>query len=127
MLLSISPESDKAIAAVLNRALEGANAAGDFLKEKLPDVLQQLLLWNIWKHSLVVALYLTVMVLSVLLIRKAWKENWDEAVAAFVTFVGIFACVIFSLIMISSLFELVQLLVAPKVWLLEYAANLLKS
>ena len=127
MLLSISPESDKAIAAVLNRALEGANAAGDFLKEQLPDVLQQLLLWNIWKHSLVVALCPTVIVLSVLLIRKAWKEDWDEPIWVPITFICLFACAICPLVMLGSLFEIVQIVVAPKIWLLEYAANLLKS
>lgn len=117
---------------VLQGAISQATKGAEFLREQIPDILQQLLMWNLAKDGLLVALAM----LSVFIAYKAtfkWADQsrssydneWKLPKIASAIF-GIIASGITTVFAVIALFDAVKILVAPKVWLLEYAAELVR-
>lgn len=120
----MNEQLQQALAELLGKANNGIDNAGVFLASELPEVIQQLLSWHmtlslIWLFGFLC----TSIVLGFLFwfcVKKEAKEgDWGP---------GVFICVIFSVIsfvgIISHASEVLQIWIAPKVWLIEYAANL---
>lgn len=109
---------------ILGKAIEAATSTGDFLKEQIPDVVNQLIKWTIVSNTVGVLFGSLALVGSYKMAKAAmascrgYREFW-----AF----GVVASIIPGLAMtISSGMELIKILVAPKLWLLEYAAHLMR-
>lgn len=101
--------------------------AKSFVLSELPDVLQQYLLFNTVKSCGYTVLGLILVILCIYGLYKVIKNSeHDEGkiglVLSFsmVTIIG--GCMFF-----SNLVEAIQLLIAPKVWLLENLSYILKS
>lgn len=128
-------KTDEVLAAILTNGLETAEKTGQFLKEQLPDVVQQLLMWNIancimW-ISVVLIYYIVYSVGWVKFTKKAeasdmYSSSRDWAYT-FKLVGGVIGVLIATPILMMYLSELLKLLIAPKVWLLEYAANIIRS
>lgn len=107
----------------LTTLLDKSLSAVDFMVAELPEVIQQLLLWKMWENliyftvSLIAAL--TVWVVATCLYRN---DNSHDRVMWFV-----FAFLV-SLVVLLLGFNVtwLQILIAPKVYLIEYAASLAK-
>ena len=120
----MNEELQKALGELLNKANNGIDAASGFLAAELPDVIQQLLMWNIW-HSIIwgVLYFLCFSVClwgSVKCIRYTMKE--PELTVANIFPIG--GAILFSLCSIDEFSTALQIWIAPKVWLLEYASKL---
>lgn len=97
----------------------------DFAVAQMPDVINQLLYWNFTKSFLLFLLSITLIGLSlggiVYSIRKMIKENY--------VFKDIHVAIIFvaSLLIMPSIFlfsiEWLKILIAPKIFVLEYMKN----
>ena len=110
-----------------------ATAVGDvkdFTVAQAPDVIQQYLYWGIGKSVFTIALSAIVLFLSYKSIFK-WTDQRMEygmvkggKLAAMLGggFMSAAACVA----LITSAYDLVQILLAPKIYLIESAARLLK-
>lgn len=101
--------------------------AKSFVLTELPDVLQQYLLFNTVKSCGYTVLGLVLVIACIYGIYKLIKiHDFSEGdVAIFilsVIFLIIGGCMFF-----TNLVETIQLLLAPKVWLLENLSNILKS
>lgn len=139
---------DQAIAQVLTTALDVAKKTGTWLQGQVPDVVHQLITFHI-------AVNVMQMTLATLWISafayaasrfpaayEAGREAYDkrhrdwgsyditDMPMGFVWTVGGMVGAVGAVVSIITLFstsvDLVELLVAPKVWLLEYAAQLVK-
>jgi hypothetical protein len=167
----MNEELQQAIVAVIESMTGVAQSAYAFGAEQLPDVVQQLLLWNMMRSIICFGLGLILLAASVFILtrsfsgkqlaarkaaadnaRRAYEagESWtryenlstvtsimyddimrrertilaDEENVAICFGTAIFG-VVGLLIMFSNLTWL-HILVAPKVWLIEYAAGLVK-
>ena len=101
--------------------------AKSFVLSELPDVLQQYLLFNTVKSCGYTVLGFIIVILCIYGIYKVIKsseynEGKSGLVLSFSVFTVIGGCMFF-----SNLVEAVQLLIAPKVWLLENLSYILKS
>lgn len=130
-----------ALAEMLGKANAGIDAGASFLQAQLPDVIQQLLLWKaaISIVSSLAAVALVILWLAVFAklfpVTKAkeaaWanSKNWIRQGDAYFT-LGIAALIsgIVALITASNLFSMawLQIWLAPKIYLIEYAASLAK-
>lgn len=117
-----------AITELINKALSGADTAKDFIVSEAPEFVQQLIAWNFTWSLILWCIGIVFICLSIIIPYKTWKKNdtqyWDEEwlllflipVVGFVP--GIF--------MFAENFDWLKIWIAPKVWLVEYAATLVK-
>lgn len=124
--MATSNKAEEVLATVLQKAMEVAEKTGDFVTEQAPDVVQQLLVWKL-AQALVVGLMCAVVFFTCAyhvyrVLRAERPEEWHGPVAMM--------CVIFGtpsfMMMVPYLLEALQIWLAPKVYLIEYTANLLK-
>jgi len=120
---------NEALALLINTALEGVDASVGFLQAELPDIVQQLLTW----HFVESLIYFTVgtVLLSILLVIDIMVGRWvvkeeDDEVLFMYLIPGCIGRLILYIVPLAFLnITWLQIWVAPKVWLLEYAAKLL--
>ena len=115
----------------LTEILSGVLTAKDFVLAELPEVLTQLLLWKFW-HSLIIASLGVVVLICVLHFMTVYikkvidlgKTNDDYYL--WLIPMSIIGIPISMAAFISINITWLQIWVAPKVYLIEYAASLTK-
>lgn len=133
----MNDQMQQALVAILNKTMSGIEAGTSFLQAELPEVIHQLLYWKL-------ASSLLAMLISIIVIFAYWrfirafmkseggsalKDSWGEPTG--LAFAGLGAggsASVFSFIVIlCDGFTAMQIALAPKVYLIEYAASLAKS
>ena len=114
-----------ALSELLNKANNGIDGASDFLVDELPDVIYQLLLW----HGVYSAIISVLCIAALIVLYKASKtlskkdsEFYDSPELIIILIccwlvVGVSVAVNFNLAWL-------QIWIAPKAWIIEYAAKL---
>lgn len=101
--------------------------AKSFVLSELPDVLQQYLLFNTIKSCGYTLLGLTLIIACIYGIYKTIKKpNYSDKDASIFILLIIFT-IIGGTMFFTNLVEAIQILIAPKVWLLENLSYILKS
>ena len=131
----MNEELQKALAELLGKANEGIDAASGFLAAELPEVIQQLLIWHgVWSFILffiaVILIPSSFMVVFKVLKGKDIEDHWANASSQYdpMSLNGLFSLIsgvvgiMFGFACLN--FKWLQIWIAPKVWLLEYAAKL---
>jgi len=142
----MTEELQQAIVKVIESMTGVAQSAYSFGAEQLPDVVQQLILFNMLKSGALFALSVFVLWLWIYATYRQIKNKpqpgeyardgiwWDvqqqkiQPEFAWV-FWGVFggaAAICALIVAISYGLEFLKIAVAPKVWLIEYAAGLVK-
>lgn len=141
----MNEQVQQALADILNKTMEGVEAGASFLQAELPDVVQQLLIWKA-AESLIYGVLGVVLAVSIYKItraqinqklapeesRRRFQANMiydeDGDMHAGIVFFGSAAFFggILSLCMIEGLKTALQIWLAPKIYLIEYAASLAK-
>lgn len=140
---------NEALAGLITKAVSGAEAAGDFLLAEVPEVIHQLLLWKTVSLSLTTLTFLMLVLLCIYLIGKVagsyseavrsenkssiwvdyidYRKRYEPSVCTGLSFILITVCIVFlSIGFFSNGGGLLKIWLAPKVWLLEYGAALVK-
>lgn len=120
-------KAEEVMAAVLQKALEVAEKTGDFVTDQAPDVVHQLLVWKLASSVLVAAVLLFVAAIFARLVYRAtkWKDDDRDAQAACVV-AGTVGAALCGAAGVSAAITALQIWLAPKVYLIEYAASLVK-
>lgn len=128
----MNEETEKLLNEALAGAIDAVKTTGNFVVEQAPDLIRQLLLYNTVMLSAWVLLGVVVLIATGLIVRKAWKwektlRGGDSGVGLAlggISFVigGILGCTL----IFGHISELIKIVLAPKIWLLEYAASLVK-
>lgn len=146
----MNEQANKILTELLQKASNGIDAAVSFSQAQIPDVIHQLLLWNAVSSiiSQVVAL-IVFPVVAILLYRglkqrgekvesQGWRGYtfvgrsifWDED--GDFSFPGFMCCMVGGLAMVwcalavTLNFDWLKIWLAPKLYLIEYAAHLVK-
>lgn len=118
----------------LVEAIESAKNGVEWLKGQIPDVLTQFVHWKIAENAISFVVFAILTFISGRYFFKLIKwfnsdkpasEDTSFAACWGVFFTAVFM-IIFGCIAYGDLKDLVELIVAPKVYLLEYAADLVK-
>jgi len=129
-------ETDKQLAEILKKGLETAEKTGNFIVEQAPDLIRQLLIWKTVEYSVYVILGISLIIYFyrwTKKVSKEMKENEDDfedyfmdSFANILIAIGQLSLLIIGMILIAeNLQDLIQIVFAPKVYLIEYSAKLL--
>lgn len=117
----------------LKQLIEASTTAAEWTAQQLPEVIEQLILWKMVESLLWFTASITLMAVGLYILYKFIKkckevDNFidDEVLPIISVFVsvGIIISIVASIAMID--FDWLQIIIAPKLYLIEYAANLIK-
>lgn len=121
-----------ALAKLLEKASSGIDSASVFLQAQIPDVVHQFLMWRLWESAInnFLAILLSFFAYKLICEMKRPSKDtnslfgrMDGDMDFLFTFV-IFVCLCFSSYrMINN--DFIQILVAPKIYLIEQAAKII--
>lgn len=142
--MTINDNLQNAVAQVLLAAIQTAKQTGDWVKGQLPGIVHQLLTWNLISDCLTILFTLLLVGIFALSLKRFFSSYKKEKEvykgcfditdmpyygfpwACWLLFDGIFTAV-FIIASVLDIYDAFEIWFAPKVWLLEYAAHLLKS
>lgn len=113
----------------LQKAIDAATSTGDFIVGQIPDVVQQILTWNLVQAIIICVI--TAIVFFFLFqygkrvnAKGRGEHDDDKRIAGMVVMIA--SSFISFFVFTCNMMKAVQIYVAPKLWLLEYAVGLLK-
>ncbi|MEL5280834.1 hypothetical protein PTR01_21305 [Serratia bockelmannii] len=113
---------------LINRAASGIDQAVDFSKAQLPDVIHQLMIWKAVSYSLRIFTFLMLLTFCAFLLRKGvalLREDIRSNTGFVLTLPSLIVSLGLFIDLCGSIGSAIQLWLAPKVWLIEYAAQLM--
>jgi len=126
----MNEQLQQALSDLINRSLTGLDKAGDFLNAEIPAVIQQLLLWH-GVYEFIMFLIGVAFIVGVVYGNyrhfKWLRANWEQVDGDPVLIFHIFQIGWIPLICYFINLQWLQIWIAPKVWLLEYAAQFVKG
>lgn len=107
----------------VEKVFEQLEKGYDFTMDQMPDLIQQFFLWHTLNHAFWLLVWASLFIIGLVWFRKAskkiseygYKEKWE--IRQLVSILGSFVGIIGSLIKIP---DLIFILAAPKLYLLEY-------
>lgn len=127
----MSEETENTINEALIRMVDGVEQAGDFLAQEVPEVIGQLLRWHAVESGIYTALFVAVLAFYIWanLKQARWlrRRKWSyldsvELPLMFGNLIGQPAAI--ALLCILWDLRWLQIWIAPKLYLVEYAATL---
>lgn len=107
----------------LAEALKGAQAAGKdvyaFLQQQAPDLVEQLIRWEIWSSAYGLAFGAVLLTVGVIWLWAKWDED-QMPLAFFPLILGTFVTGV-------NVYDLLKVLSAPKLVVLEYVSKMISS
>lgn len=141
----MNEQLQQALAELLNKTLNGIDAGAALLQAELPEVIQQLLLWYAVKGVVQGLFGLFIMCLFFFIVYKActskpedgttnvfWNKcSYKEDLEFEFGWIMVFSSgtpfvLMLGLCNMADIMSSLQILIAPKVWLIEYATTLAK-
>ena len=119
-----------ALVEILNRAISGIDSSVAFMQSELPDVIRQLLTWYAVK-SATYSLFGIIIIITYLVGWKMWiKRCENNSISPDVIELFAFPALLGMLPFLTAAcmidLQWLQIWIAPKIWLMEYAAELVK-
>lgn len=128
---------EKSLVTILDKTIAGVEQGVAFLSTEIPDVIRQLLMWHGIKNLIYFFVAMACIVPAVYFAKKSvyvtrvdgfeWFDDCDPTkegmTAIFWSIIA--ACMIIPIIIFLNI-EWLQIWIAPKVWLIEYASSLVK-
>ena len=129
-------ETDKQLAEILKKGLETAEQTGNFIVEQAPDLIRQLLIWKTVEYAVIISIGIALLIFFFKWTKKVGREmkekDYDfedyfmDSFANIMIALGYLSAFIVGIIMIGdNLQNLIQIVFAPKIYLIEYTAKLL--
>lgn len=127
---ALEAKSSELLVKMIDVTVQSVSDVVEFGKQQIPEVIHQLIMWNIAKVSIWMILGLVIAIFLCQVGNKL-KPSLNQSEKGLGTFVqGIFWAVglaVGGTIFVKNLFEVAYIVIAPKVWLIEYAAQLIKK
>lgn len=120
---------ESSLVSIIQSVQTGVQAGVTFLSAEIPDVLRQLLMWKMVKAIFYGVVYIVLMVVSLYFLRmthKAEPYRADNPALALGWLACLLSAVFFLFATAKTVLVSIQIWIAPKVWLIEYAASLVK-
>lgn len=122
----------KALAEIIGKVNNGINGAASFMSAQLPDVVNQLLTWYAAKSLIMCSLALVVLVVWFFAERyaintlRANRADTDTWLLGYVVVGSAIRIAPVMLVGCTVNIDWLKIWLAPKIWLIEYAASLAK-
>lgn len=133
----MNDQMQQALAAILKKTMSGIEEGTSFLRAELPDVIHQLLAWKLASSLLAMLISIIVIFVYWRLVRvfmkseidSALKDSWGNPTPHVFAGLVIGGCAsaVSLIVILTDSFTALQIALAPKVYLIEYAASLAKQ
>lgn len=142
---NMQEEAQKVLVELLQKANAGIDSAVSFSQAQIPDVIHELLVWNsvssIYMQTLGLLIFVAAFSIGKAILTRYAKakvgdDNWvlDHCYEyakciSFPAFISIALCgaaVVVGILMVAANFDWLKIWLAPKLYLIEYAAYLIK-
>lgn len=134
----MNDELSKALVEIINSTKDVVDGGMAFLGQQIPDVIQQLLMWKMVQAGGLAVLFLVAGLASIKIvvwaIKKSKREKgeakegryayYDDTWLVPVYMIAPFSGVVSFVLATVNLFTALQIWIAPKVYLIEYAASM---
>ena len=118
---------NQSLAIIIQKATTGVESGINFLSDQIPDVIHQLLMWKMAESIFLVVCSILVIFLWGYGLKKASEydayDSWGVPVAAIGGCASIGAMIIF----FTYSLKVLEIWIAPKIYLIEYVPNSLES
>ncbi|MDM8575039.1 hypothetical protein QU972_26455 [Escherichia coli] len=118
-------QANKILVELLRKASNGIDAAVSFSQAQIPDVIHQLLMWHAVSSAGIQAICVLVIIACVYLMIFAWNKG-DDADIVLLSLLVTSGIAITSIVVFFNYFDWLKIWLAPKLYLIEYAASLVK-
>lgn len=130
-----------ALASILQRSITAVDAGVAFLSAEIPDVIQQLLMWHAVSSFIAFFLSMLVGLVSLCIFwpnikrgkkledhkyEETWTHNWYGHLENPIPYLSLGGIIFVCGAITSSNMAWLQIWIAPKIFLIEYAASLVK-
>ena len=126
-----------ALTSLINKSLGGLDAATDVLTAELPEVITQLLLWYGVSSFIYSVVGLSLTGVSIWIVKETYSrfkkaekgtylKDYDGDINMGVLVNGLVSAIVFMVVIIMFNLTWLKIWIAPKIWLIEYAASLAK-
>lgn len=125
----------KALAEIITKATTGLNKSVDFLGAQLPDVVRQALAWNfayylMWFIVCAIVIFLMTYynIKQAKWVRAKLKEDsdWFDDEESMIMLLNLLQLIPIVFVICCMNVQWLKIWLAPKIWLIEYAARLVK-
>lgn len=121
----MNEQLQQAITKMIEKALSGLDAGAEFLAGEIPDVVMQLMLWN-GVRSMLMCIFGILFIIAGAYIVKRYHKSVADSCSGGAEPLMLFTHAWPAIGLFFVNIEWLQILIAPKVWLIEYAASLVK-
>ena len=118
---------------ILTELIQSVQAVKDFAIEQASDVVLQLLAWHFWQATISSVISIAVLVAIIIAVRYFIKRGVKEkgpldiGDSIFVSAMTIILCIAPTVAFVCNAGTALKIWIAPKLWLIEYAASLVQS
>lgn len=130
MAQQLEAKASELLVKMIDVTVQSVSDVVEFGKQQIPEIIQQLLMWNALKASIWVIVAVVFSVFLCTMVNRA-KPKLDKLESGFGTFIQILgwliAVVVGGSVFMINLLQAAYIWIAPKVWLIEYAAELIKK
>lgn len=130
MAQQLEAKASELLVKMIDVTVQSVSDVVEFGKQQIPEVIHQLLMWNVLKASIWVVVAVVFSIFLCTVVNRA-KPVLNESESGFGTFIQILgwliAMVVGGSVFMINLLQAAYILIAPKVWLIEYAAELIKK
>lgn len=123
----MNEQLQKALADMIGKSIAAFEHGAEFLSGQIPDVVHQLLLWYAVKNGIMAAVAVLVAIVGGIGVYKAFVWERKEGNGDYFGFAmgsGISGVVVVSVVGHLWNLQWLQIWIAPKIWLIEYAARM---
>lgn len=118
------------LVSIIQQVQSGVSAGVSFLSAEIPDVIRQLLLWKMVEAIVTVIVCVAALIAFGFAVRASLKHDsknyWSDSIFPVSMFGGLFIALPSVIGIYCMGLTALQIWIAPKVWLIEYAASLVK-
>lgn len=125
--ITASQGLEGALVDIIQQVSGGVKQGVNFLQQEIPDVVKQLLVWKLCEALVMMVFCLLLTTSYIICVVKLWDHHSaDEFMPPLLVLGGIFLLAPTLFGVGASILTALQIYIAPKVWLIEYAASLVK-
>jgi hypothetical protein len=127
---ALEAKASELLVKMIDVTVQSVSDVVEFGKQQIPEVIHQLIMWNIAKVSIwmIVGVVIAVFLCQMGNRFKPNLNQYEKGLGTFVQFIfWVVGLAVGGSMFVSNLLQVAYIVIAPKVWLIEYAAQLIKK
>jgi hypothetical protein len=122
----MNEQLQQALATIIGKTMQGVDASISFLSAEIPDVIHQLLVFKLAQACVLLVMAIIYLIAWSVFSYKSFKHGWHEGIQMVTVFAGGAVAVTSAISLFINGGVALQIWLAPKIYLIEYAASLAK-